>query len=460
MQVSDSLRFIPGTNIRLTQSGWTVTVDDTSHVFTLTSNGNPILSDSARLIPGTNITSITQSGHGVTINAATQTTSPASPDSGLQYDSANVFAANGRLLYERNNRVLTVLGSSSTGRLNSSGMFLGTALQGGIANGATLRLVGNAQNAGNRGAVRFGANDDAFYDDASSTNTGQVYVQGLGYGSTSYDHSTQWNLITNNQNTIVGMKLKRYDSNPSLFETFTISRARGVAGTSTAVQSGDVLGTIFFSGDVNSASLEKNGVYFQAFAAKTFSATNASSQLNFGTTRDEQLTPSYAGQIDSNQSLQWGSSNQAKISRTGSINTSDSIHATGDVSSAANVLNQFGAVQPYKVYVALLTQSSTSAPVATVLQNTIGTITWVRNSTGNYSATSSALFTTNKTWVMIQHTNDANYPIVGTTSFLSTSNIIFVTNSWEDPDIVGGTETVGVADELLSNTSIEIRVYP
>ncbi len=53
----------------------------------------------------------------------------------------------------------------------------------------------------------------------------------------------------------------------------------------------------------------------------------------------------------------------------------------------------------YKEYVALITQTGTDAPVATVVTNTIGTITWSRQSTGYYKATSSALFTAGKTFI-------------------------------------------------------------
>lgn len=47
----------------------------------------------------------------------------------------------------------------------------------------------------------------------------------------------------------------------------------------------------------------------------------------------------------------------------------------------------------YKVYSAVLTQTSTNAPVATVLQNTLGVdITWAYSGVGEYTAsTSSAL---------------------------------------------------------------------
>src|SRR5690606_16353099 len=57
-----------------------------------------------------------------------------------------------------------------------------------------------------------------------------------------------------------------------------------------------------------------------------------------------------------------------------------------------------GVAQP-KRYVALVSQSGGSDPVATVLENTLGaTITWTRVSAGVYNATaSSAVFTANKT---------------------------------------------------------------
>jgi hypothetical protein len=45
-----------------------------------------------------------------------------------------------------------------------------------------------------------------------------------------------------------------------------------------------------------------------------------------------------------------------------------------------------------------LTQNGAFAPVANVLQNTIGTITWSRSDDGVYAATSAGLFTLNKTF--------------------------------------------------------------
>lgn len=55
---------------------------------------------------------------------------------------------------------------------------------------------------------------------------------------------------------------------------------------------------------------------------------------------------------------------------------------------------------PYKVYTATITQSGTLAPVATVLQNTLGgEITWAYNSVGAYNILSEGLFTQGKTTI-------------------------------------------------------------
>lgn len=42
---------------------------------------------------------------------------------------------------------------------------------------------------------------------------------------------------------------------------------------------------------------------------------------------------------------------------------------------------------PYKIYVALLTQTSTNAPIAKVLENTIGDLIWTYVASGEYLGT-------------------------------------------------------------------------
>jgi hypothetical protein len=99
----------------------------------------------------------------------------------------------------------------------------------------------------------------------------------------------------------------------------------------------------------------------------------------------------------------------------------------------------------YKVYTALLTQTGTDAPVATVLENTLGNITYSYSEVGSYNINSSSLFTENKTFIFINNgdslSNKANY---------ESSNII---------QIESLNNSITSENGLLLNTSIEIRVY-
>jgi len=91
-----------------------------------------------------------------------------------------------------------------------------------------------------------------------------------------------------------------------------------------------------------------------------------------------------------------------------------------------------------------------NAPTAIVLQNDFdGNIIWARSSTGNYTATLSGAFTENKSWCVVNNTNDAadkgsfSLRRVDSDSFIMSTFDISVTN----------------VDDLLINTSVEIRVY-
>jgi hypothetical protein len=72
--------------------------------------------------------------------------------------------------------------------------------------------------------------------------------------------------------------------------------------------------------------------------------------------------------------------------------------------SIEDIANAASNTQPYKVYTALLTQSGTNAPVATVLENTFNeTFTFTRIATGIYRIVSANnAFTTGKTFVIMQ----------------------------------------------------------
>lgn len=72
----------------------------------------------------------------------------------------------------------------------------------------------------------------------------------------------------------------------------------------------------------------------------------------------------------------------------------------GTVDSLSNLLKTINSSpSAYKVYKAILTQATTSAPTALVLENTLDTlITWTRSDTGQYVGTLTGAFTANKTF--------------------------------------------------------------
>jgi hypothetical protein len=96
---------------------------------------------------------------------------------------------------------------------------------------------------------------------------------------------------------------------------------------------------------------------------------------------------------------------------------------------------------------------NTGAPVATVLENTIGNIWFTYNGFGIYSINSGALFTIDKTtFSMGILDNNIGIPVVSTDHYANDANTYqFITSI---VDGAGGTN-----NELLYNTPIEIRVY-
>lgn len=105
----------------------------------------------------------------------------------------------------------------------------------------------------------------------------------------------------------------------------------------------------------------------------------------------------------------------------------------------------------YKVYTALISQSGTSAPTATILENTLGgTIVWTRTTTGQYVGTLSGAFTINKTWVVAQDVS-----ALGGNS----KTTIRTTGSTNTIDLITSDASSSAIDGALSTTPIEIRVY-
>lgn len=118
--------------------------------------------------------------------------------------------------------------------------------------------------------------------------------------------------------------------------------------------------------------------------------------------------------------------------------------------------------RPYLVYTALLSQSGTDAPVATVLENTLGgTVVWTRSGIGNYVGTLAGVFTINKTISPLFGTGGgiANMPLYGTTP-MSTS--YYISPLDVDTIRVDTMDSSGNWVELSDypNVLVEIRVYP
>lgn len=106
--------------------------------------------------------------------------------------------------------------------------------------------------------------------------------------------------------------------------------------------------------------------------------------------------------------------------------------------------------RPYKVYTALLTQSGKNAPVAIVLENTLGgDIIYGWESEGMFTGTLSGVFTNSKTTFSLSNSSVNSNAIMK--SYYNTSNDFYIETSIASTEI--GT------DALLLNTMIEIRVY-
>jgi hypothetical protein len=98
----------------------------------------------------------------------------------------------------------------------------------------------------------------------------------------------------------------------------------------------------------------------------------------------------------------------------------------------------------YTVYTALVTQASTNAPTAKILQNTTGaTLTWARTGSGTYTITASGnAFTSNKTLVFY---NLGEYAFSIGQPWTRTSDTVITIS-------LGG-------DGRITNGAFEVRIY-
>lgn len=115
-------------------------------------------------------------------------------------------------------------------------------------------------------------------------------------------------------------------------------------------------------------------------------------------------------------------------------------------------------IKGVKIYRALLTQSSTSAPTATVLENTLGgTVVWSYTDVGIYVGTLAGAFTASKT---------ACFPIGLSDDFDASTDFSVATlrrtgaDTVEITTLTDDNTTAALANGLLTGSLVQILVYP
>ena len=105
------------------------------------------------------------------------------------------------------------------------------------------------------------------------------------------------------------------------------------------------------------------------------------------------------------------------------------------------------AIPSYRVYTAVLTQTGTDAPVATVLENTLGgDVVWSYDSTGEYFGTLIGAFTDNQTYFSALPAQGIQLKLIrGDNDRVNLGTILALDNRKDN--------------NLLSKIPIEIRVY-
>jgi hypothetical protein len=96
-------------------------------------------------------------------------------------------------------------------------------------------------------------------------------------------------------------------------------------------------------------------------------------------------------------------------------------------------------------YIATISQSGTSDPTVTVLENTIGDIVWTRTTNGDYRGTLTGAFPIDKTYLMLSNTDQCQVLI----RWLGANQIMIRTFDF----------SVNYLDGLLTYNTIEIRTY-
>jgi len=119
---------------------------------------------------------------------------------------------------------------------------------------------------------------------------------------------------------------------------------------------------------------------------------------------------------------------------------------TSDINAANFNLNNLGLINGVKVYRALLTQSGTDAPNATVLENSVGPAIWTRVGSGDYRLTLAGAFPQARSF----YRNVVGVYIEDPVGFLNLSQ--------STDDFISLAESGG-RDDSIAHVAIEILVY-
>lgn len=118
-------------------------------------------------------------------------------------------------------------------------------------------------------------------------------------------------------------------------------------------------------------------------------------------------------------------------------------------------------VKPYKVYTALLSQSGANAPIATVLENSIGLLTWFRDQSGVYTVLMPEQFNIDKIAVIIPSiTSEDGFAGVASYEggkYGASDGLYLNILTWQENKTTKILEST--IDNLLFRSFIEIRVY-
>lgn len=118
---------------------------------------------------------------------------------------------------------------------------------------------------------------------------------------------------------------------------------------------------------------------------------------------------------------------------------------------ARGITTNGGGASGAKVYRALITQTGTGAPVADVLENTIGDIVWTRINAGVYEATLAGAFIREKTFMNCNSVLDIENDMAASLSHNTVNSLTLVS---------GAITTKTLDDNVLNVTPVEIIVYP